>query len=367
MGTGASSPQRFTASWQNTSKLASPRLTLRCALAPRYPRRRVRFRENADFDSQDIYGPSESVLGSFREKNPDKSFQVFTKCVPNIFREKPTRASIEAGISRSCAALKQQKLDLVQLHWWDYSVPGMVDVALTLTELAKGGRITSVGVTNMDTEALAKLVDAGVPVVCNQVQLSLLDRRPLNGMVQYCANHNIKLLTYGTLAGGLLSERYVAEPKAGLPFVGPRYPPVDLNTSSLKMYSRNISDQVRRVSYRADEPAATPQAAWLRSLSRPRMSRRRAGARFCAACKPSLASTASALPLLRCDGPWTRGLCIRSLECATRHTSSTTLLLSLWCLMRATAPPSTRRCAAVQDLPVTATAWSVLSTLVFRT
>jgi aryl-alcohol dehydrogenase-like predicted oxidoreductase len=95
----------------------------------------------------------------------------------------------------------------------------------------------------MDTEALAKLVDAGVPVVCNQVQFSLLDRRPLNGMIQFCKEHDIKLLTYGTLAGGLLSERYVAEPKAGLPFIGPRYPPVDLNTSSLKMYSRNIGDQ----------------------------------------------------------------------------------------------------------------------------
>jgi aryl-alcohol dehydrogenase-like predicted oxidoreductase len=145
----------------------------------------------------------------------------------------------------------------------------MVDVGRILTDLQKGGRIGSVGVTNMDTEALAKLVDAGVPVVCNQVQFSLLDRRPLNGMIQYCKEHDIvsvpvqdiaarlrvltsvrspflppqKLLTYGTLAGGLLSERYVAEPKAGLPFVAPRYPPVDLNTSSLKMYSRNIGDQ----------------------------------------------------------------------------------------------------------------------------
>lgn len=119
----------------------------------------------------------------------------------------------------------------------------MVDVGRILTDLQKGGRIGSVGVTNMDTEALAKLVDAGVPVVCNQVQFSLLDRRPLNGMIDYCKAHDIKLLTYGTLAGGLLSERYVAEPKAGMPFVGPRYPPVDLNTSSLRMYSRNIGNQ----------------------------------------------------------------------------------------------------------------------------
>lgn len=49
-----------------------------------------------------------------------------------------------------------------------------------------------------------------------QVQFSLLDRRPLNGMVQYCAPKGIKLLTYGSLAGGLLSDRYVEEPKAGL-------------------------------------------------------------------------------------------------------------------------------------------------------
>ena len=95
----------------------------------------------------------------------------------------------------------------------------------------------------MDVPALKKLVDAGVPVVCNQVQFSLLDRRPLNGMVQYCRERDIKLLTYGTLAGGLLTDRFVAEPRTVLPFTAPRYPPVDLNTSSLKMYSRNISDQ----------------------------------------------------------------------------------------------------------------------------
>jgi aryl-alcohol dehydrogenase-like predicted oxidoreductase len=118
-----------------------------------------------------------------------------------------------------------------------------VDTGLALAELRAKGRIASVGVTNMDTPALAKLVDAGVPVVCNQVQFSLLDRRPLNGMVQYCAERNIKLLTYGTLGGGLLSDRHVADAKPGLPFVGgPRYPPVDLNTSSLKMYNRNIAD-----------------------------------------------------------------------------------------------------------------------------
>lgn len=49
-----------------------------------------------------------------------------------------------------------------------------------------------------------------------QVQFSLLDRRPLNGMLQYCQERGIKLFTYGSVAGGLLSDKYIEEPKKGL-------------------------------------------------------------------------------------------------------------------------------------------------------
>ena len=58
-----------------------------------------------------------------------------------------------------------------------------------------------------NVEAVAAIVDAGVKVANNQVQFSLLDRRPLNGMVQYCQQHGIKLFTYGSVAGGLLSDK----------------------------------------------------------------------------------------------------------------------------------------------------------------
>ena len=45
-----------------------------------------------------------------------------------------------------------------------------------------------------------------------QVQYSLLDRRPENGMADFCAQHGMALLPYGTTAGGLLSERYLGLP-----------------------------------------------------------------------------------------------------------------------------------------------------------
>lgn len=51
-----------------------------------------------------------------------------------------------------------------------------------------------------------------------QVQYSLLDRRPENGMIEYCAANDIKLLPYGTVAGGFLSDRFLGLPASKCAF-----------------------------------------------------------------------------------------------------------------------------------------------------
>ncbi len=107
---------------------------------------------------------------------------------------------------------------MVQFHFWDYNVPRYVETALYLVEMQKTGKIRRIGVTNFDVPRPKELIDAGVPIVSNQVQYSILDQRPEHGMVKFCQQHGIKLLCYGTVAGGFLSERYlgVKEPKEPL-------------------------------------------------------------------------------------------------------------------------------------------------------
>jgi aryl-alcohol dehydrogenase-like predicted oxidoreductase len=39
-----------------------------------------------------------------------------------------------------------------------------------------------------------------------------MDRRPALFLAPYCAQHNIKLLPYGVLAGGFIAERYLNLP-----------------------------------------------------------------------------------------------------------------------------------------------------------
>src|ERR1700720_637553 len=56
------------------------------------------------------------------------------------------------------------------------------------------GRMTRQVVTNFDTERLRVITDHGIRIVSNQVQYSLVDRRPEAAMAAFCRDHGITLL-----------------------------------------------------------------------------------------------------------------------------------------------------------------------------
>jgi aryl-alcohol dehydrogenase-like predicted oxidoreductase len=176
------------------------------------------------FDCADIYTGVEELFGEGlralrRDRGADaaRGVQVHTKYVPDLDALPTlTHAQVEATIDRSLRRLGVEALDLVQLHWWDYAVPGWVTAARWLDDLRRAGKIRHLGVTNFDVAHLQPIVEAGVPVVSHQVQYSLLDQRPAGAMTGFCARHGIQLLCYGTIAGGFLGDRWldVADPPA---------------------------------------------------------------------------------------------------------------------------------------------------------
>ena len=169
------------------------------------------------FDCADIYTGVEERIGRFLASWAMRAdaarIRVHTKCVPDMAALATLRtADIDAIVHRSRARLGQERLDLVQFHWWDYAIPGWLDAAARLASLRDEGVVECVGVTNMDVPRLRAIVDAGVPVVAHQLQYSLLDRRPTHGMAAYCMAHGITMLCYGALAGGFLHERWLDAP-----------------------------------------------------------------------------------------------------------------------------------------------------------
>jgi len=188
------------------------------------------------WDLADHYGPAEDFIGEFRRQLAAargdaalSEMQAFTKWVP---RPGPmTRIIVEANINISLRRMNVQTLDLLQFHWWDYSDPRYLDALAALSELRDEGKIRHVALTNFDTERMRIIAEKGLRVVSNQVQYSLIDRRPEVQMTKFCQEHDIWLLPYGTVCGGLLSERYLGQPE-------PSY--YRLNTASLQKYKDMI-------------------------------------------------------------------------------------------------------------------------------
>ena len=85
-------------------------------------------------DGADIYTGVEAIYGDFNARRRAAGLaplQVHTKCVPDHDDlARVDAAYIRRIVERSLQRLQVDRLDLVQFHWWDYGVPGMVDAAL---------------------------------------------------------------------------------------------------------------------------------------------------------------------------------------------------------------------------------------------
>jgi aryl-alcohol dehydrogenase-like predicted oxidoreductase len=189
------------------------------------------------WDLADIYGPAEDFIGDFRRKlltlkgkEELDRIQALTKWVPQPGRI--TRTIVNENIERSLRRMSISSLDLLQFHWWDYNNPYYMDALRYLSDLRDKGIIKHMGLTNFDTERMQIMIDSKLQIVSNQVQYSIIDRRPEVKMVPFCLKHNISLLAYGSLCGGLMSEHYLGRMQQ--PSIA------ELNTLSLRKYKKMI-------------------------------------------------------------------------------------------------------------------------------
>lgn len=177
------------------------------------------------FDMADHYGSAEVIVGEYDNEPPAEAL---TKWVPEPGAI--DRATVRAAVQRALDRLQCDRLDLLQFHSWNYWDPSYLDGLQYLQELCDEGLIRHLGMTNTDAAHMRMLLHTGVPVITNQVCFSLLDQRPRQGLTQLCAEHDLALLGYGTLAGGFLTDRWLDKPE-----------PATLATWSQMKYKRFVA------------------------------------------------------------------------------------------------------------------------------
>jgi aryl-alcohol dehydrogenase-like predicted oxidoreductase/enamine deaminase RidA (YjgF/YER057c/UK114 family) len=167
------------------------------------------------FDMADHYGSAEDIAGRFNAASRGSPAQspapkLLTKWCPEPGPVSPEIA--RAAVTRALRRLQTARIDLMQFHWWMFQHPAWIDALKELAELRHEGLIGELGLTNFNTDHLRLAVAHGFPVVSNQICFSLLDRRAAGDMSEFCSASGVRLLAYGTLAGGLLTDKWHRRP-----------------------------------------------------------------------------------------------------------------------------------------------------------
>ncbi|KAJ7759575.1 Aldo keto reductase [Mycena metata] len=160
----------------------------------------------------DHYGSAELIFGQFRSslESPESVLGATKWCVfkPIVISEE----TVEAAVRQRMERMGTERVDLLQFHWQDYENHDYIQALQILSQLKTKGLIAAIGLCNFDavrTEELCTQFPG--TIVSNQIPLSLIDTRALYALTAVCSKYNVKLLTYGTLCGGFLADKWIGE------------------------------------------------------------------------------------------------------------------------------------------------------------
>lgn len=166
------------------------------------------------FDTADVYGDgrSEQLIGSWRAANPDVPLTIATKMGRRV-EQVPSNyvaANFREWVDRSRRNLRQDTLDLVQLHCPPTAVFEDDAVHDALDALVADGSIAAYGVSvETADQALTAIARPGVATV--QIILNAFRLKPLDRVLPAALEARVGILARVPLASGLLSGKYTSE------------------------------------------------------------------------------------------------------------------------------------------------------------
>ena len=161
-------------------------------------------------DTAPAYGPncdSEKLVGKALKGLRDK---VVLTTKFGTFRYGPAYVNsldpdvIRQQLEASLKNLDTDYIDIYMVHWPDYN-KGIEGGLQMLADLKKEGKIRLAAVSNFSVEQI-KVAEQIAGIQCVQPPCNLFNRSSFeNGIIPYCAEKNIGIMTYGSLGGGILT------------------------------------------------------------------------------------------------------------------------------------------------------------------
>ncbi|HMS11809.1 MAG TPA: aldo/keto reductase [Microthrixaceae bacterium] len=212
-------------------------------------------------DTAEVYGSGESerIIGRLLAATPHARSQIVlaTKWWPAPWRLDVTR-SVRSSLEASLTRLGVDHVDLYQVHG-PISLRGAGAIADAFAAVVDAGLARAVGASNYsqrETQAIIReLASRGLPLSTNQVEMSLLRRRPeSSGLLDLCRAAGVTVLAYSPLGQGRLTGKYSAAspPPKGRGFSAHPMAEVD-----------RVVAVLREVGEHHDRPPAAVALRWL--------------------------------------------------------------------------------------------------------
>ncbi len=169
------------------------------------------------FDTANVYsqGRSEEIVGQLLKDHRDDvviatKVRLNTGQGPN--REGLSRYHILSQVRKSLKRLVTDRIDLYQIHRWDYNTP-IEETLLTLNDLVRQGTVAYIGASSMWAWQFAKALftsdHLGITrFVAMQNHYNLCYREEEREMIPLCKDQGIGLIPWSPLARGFLTGRY---------------------------------------------------------------------------------------------------------------------------------------------------------------
>lgn len=168
------------------------------------------------FDTAEVYGGGESerIIGRLLAADQRRTQVVLaTKFMPSPWKLNvgpAMRRALQASLER----LGVERVDLYQVHG-PVSLRSHSAMADGLASLVADGMAAAVGVSNYSIREMgaihAELAARGVPLASNQIEYSLLRRRPeTSGLLAACRSLGVVPLAYSPIGQGRLTGKYSA-------------------------------------------------------------------------------------------------------------------------------------------------------------
>jgi aryl-alcohol dehydrogenase-like predicted oxidoreductase len=197
-------------------------------------------------------GHSEELYGQFLKGRRREDILLASKVDP----AEGTAAAMLAEVDGSLRRLGTDYIDLYYIHW-PRAGRDMRPTMEGLETARRQGKVGAVGVSNFSVEQMRAVAEAGT-IDAHQLGYNMIWRYAERDVLPYCREHGVAVVTYSSLAHGILTGKFGATPdlRAGdqrhriLPFRQDIWPHVHAGVEKLKAIAAELDRPLMHLAIR---------------------------------------------------------------------------------------------------------------------